>query len=324
MVWGMKKIPLENSGFFTTYAIVDDEDYERVNAFKWCYFKWPHGFYSVEIGGENYGVYNQLKIKKHAVRLPTEEELFAGAGRLVFLSQFIDRTPSGHICYATRKPLNYQKENLKRRYIHTNRNEARREALNDLGYKWKGIDRTEKMRVNLLTMYYLEGAMVNQLQRKFEDHFIKEEIPVETRDDFLKLWETRCRGVDAEESGKRKELEFWVSLNGVEFENELGRVFQGIGYKVKRTPATGDGGVDLILEDREGKKIIVQCKAHKKPVGVGAIRDLLGTLYDSDAEQAILASISGFTQGVYDFAIDKPIKLLGSEEILKMARDRNI
>lgn len=320
----MIKIPLENSGFFTTYAIVDDEDYERVNAFKWCYFKWTHGYYSVEIGGENYGVYNQLKIKKHAVRLPTEEELFAGAGRLVFLSQFIDRTPSGHICYATRKPLNYQKENLQRRYIHTNRNEARREALNDLGYAWKGIDRTEKSRVNLLTMYYLEGAMVNQLQQKFEDHFIREEIPVVTRDDFLKLWESRCRRVDAEDESMRKESNFWLSLSGVEFENELARVFQNIGYKVKRTPVVGDGGVDLYIEDPEGAKLIVQCKAHKKPVGVAAVRDLLGTLYDSEADQAILASISGFTQGVYDFAIDKPIRLIDGEEILKMARDRNL
>ena len=317
----MKKIPLENSGFFTTYALIDDEDYDRVNEFKWYYFKWTHGFYSVEIGGDNYGVYNQLKIKKYAVRLPTEEELFAGAGRLVFLSQFIDRTPSGHICYATRKPLNYQKENLKRRYIHPNRNEARREALNDLGYKWRGIDRTEKARVNLLTAYYLEGAMVNQLQRKFEDHFIKEEIPAETRDDFLKRWELRCRRVDAEESGKRREFEFWVSLSGIEFENELGRVFQGVGYKVKKTPAVGDGGVDLNLEDREGRKIIVQCKAHKKPVGVGAVRDLLGTLYDCGADQAILASVSDFTQGVHDFVIDKPIHLIGLKEILQMARE---
>ena len=149
----MKKIPLENSGFFTTYALVDDEDYERVNEFKWYCLKWTYGDWPVEIEGTNYWVDNQLKIKKHAVRLPTEEELFGGVGRLIFLSQFIDQTPAGHICYAKKKPLSYQKENLQRRYIHINRNEAKREALNDLGYKWKGIGKTEKLRVNFLTMY---------------------------------------------------------------------------------------------------------------------------------------------------------------------------
>lgn len=130
-----------------------------------------------------------------------------------------------------------------------------------------------------------------------------------------------------EEQARIKELEellkkkhFWQSLSGVDFEHALGRVFQNNGYGVELTSAVGDGGVDLYLKDLDGKEVIVQCKAHGKPVGVGAARDLYGTLHAEKVEYAILASVSGFTAGVHAFIEGKPIKLLDLDEIIEMAR----
>ena len=59
-----------------------------------------------------------------------------------------------------------------------------------------------------------------------------------------------------------------------------------------------------------GMRIIVQCKAHKKPVGPHVARDLYGTLISSHARRAVLASTSGFTPGVIEFIRGKPIELL--------------
>ena len=129
-----------------------------------------------------------------------------------------------------------------------------------------------------------------------------------------------------EEQAKIKELEellkkkyFWQSLRGVDFEYALGRVLQNNGYSVKLTSAVGDGGVDLYLKDLNENKVIVKCKAHEKPVGVAAARDLFGTLHAEKVEYAILASVSGFTRGVHEFIEGKPMRLLDLDEIIKMA-----
>jgi len=117
----------------------------------------------------------------------------------------------------------------------------------------------------------------------------------------------------------KTQQEFWVSLRGRRFEEELGHLFSKFGYYVSLTPTSGDQGVDIMLM-KGGKNIIVQCKAHKNPVGPGIVRDLYGTLISFKADEAILASVSGFTTGVLEFVKDKPIKLISLNEILEMQK----
>lgn len=113
----------------------------------------------------------------------------------------------------------------------------------------------------------------------------------------------------------RTQQEFWLSLSGKRFEQELAYLYSKLGYKIQLTPTTADKGIDIILK-KNGKTIVVQCKAHKKPVSPHVVRDLYGTLVDSQADEAILASISGFTSGVKDFVVDKPIGLISLEDII--------
>ena len=109
----------------------------------------------------------------------------------------------------------------------------------------------------------------------------------------------------------------WQSLGGLEFEYELSKLYSELGYEVSRTRASGDEGIDIFIS-KDGKTTIVQCKAHKKPVGPSAVRDLYGTLLPCGADDAILASVSGCTAGTRNFAMDKPIKLLGLAGILAL------
>ncbi len=128
--------------------------------------------------------------------------------------------------------------------------------------------------------------------------------------------------IEDEERKKQHELqlklEYWYSLSGVEFENEIAKLFRRGGYKVQTTPVTGDNGIDLIL-DKEGEKIIVQCKAHKKPVGPAIVRELYGTLrsqiYDNYTI-AHLVTISGATSGARSFAKDHDILIWDIRNIL--------
>lgn len=70
---------------------------------------------------------------------------------------------------------------------------------------------------------------------------------------------------------QRKREQYWESLGGIEFEQELGRLYRARGYDVRTTPTSGDQGIDLILR-KNGKTTVVQCKAHKRPAGPAMVR----------------------------------------------------
>lgn len=123
------------------------------------------------------------------------------------------------------------------------------------------------------------------------------------------------------ESGKK---EYWQQLTGEAFETELKDMLRHIGYKkfmsfghVNRP----DGGVDFYAEDPSGKKCVIQCKAHKKPVSVTHLRDLLGALTATEgkATYAVMASLGGLTKPARKFADSNGIHVWTMEEVVKMS-----
>ncbi len=113
-----------------------------------------------------------------------------------------------------------------------------------------------------------------------------------------------------------------MSLGGIEFEEELGALFRQLGYRVERTPTSGDQGVDLILR-KDGRTTVVQCKAHSSPVGPAIARELLGSMVAFRADDAILACTGGFTKSVWEFVQklpqDRQIKLVSARELTSLA-----
>jgi hypothetical protein len=96
---------------------------------------------------------------------------------------------------------------------------------------------------------------------------------------------------------RKKHEEYWRSLSGIEFENELGKLFTLMGYNVQLTPKTGDGGIDILLR-KNGRLIVVQCKAHNKRIPIGVARELSASMADFHANEAIIACFEGVTKPV--------------------------
>jgi len=80
------------------------------------------------------------------------------------------------------------------------------------------------------------------------------------------------------------------------FELTVASVFGDLGYEVKVTAYSNDGGIDVILE-KAGEEIGVQVKRYHQRVGVKQIRELVGALVLRDAQTGILVTTSGYTRG---------------------------
>lgn len=90
------------------------------------------------------------------------------------------------------------------------------------------------------------------------------------------------------------------------FEELVAELLDRQGYKVHLTPASRDGGKDIYIatKDSLGSFLyFVECKrfAPDRPVGVGLIRQLYGTVQAERATAGILATTSFFTKGARDF-----------------------
>ncbi|TWE02289.1 restriction system protein [Pseudomonas sp. AG1028] len=93
------------------------------------------------------------------------------------------------------------------------------------------------------------------------------------------------------------------------------------GGEVKVTQASRDGGVDAVAFDPDpirGGKIVIQAKRYTNTVGVGAVRDLYGTVLNEGANKGILVTTSDYGPDSYAFAAGKPIVLLSGANLLHM------
>ena len=117
----------------------------------------------------------------------------------------------------------------------------------------------------------------------------------------------------------RTQSAFWSSLSGRSFEIELASLYRQLGFSAQVTSRDTDKGVDIWIV-RNGHRLPIQCKAHRRPVTPGAVRELYGTMQHFGAPAGILASPSGFTRGVAEYAAGKGIELVDLSTILSLQR----
>lgn len=97
------------------------------------------------------------------------------------------------------------------------------------------------------------------------------------------------------------------------FEELIAELLDDLGYEVQLTPATRDGGKDILayMTTPHGRLLcLVEAKRYRRrPIGVELVRQLYGTLADSDATSAMLVTTSSFRSGARDFQKRHPYRL---------------
>jgi restriction system protein len=95
-------------------------------------------------------------------------------------------------------------------------------------------------------------------------------------------------------------------LSPRKFEEVVAEILQRLGYSVRVTPATRDGGKDIYVATRKdlGSFLyLVECKHFRpdRPVGVGIVREMYGVLAAERATAGILVTTSYFTKEAMEF-----------------------
>ena len=101
---------------------------------------------------------------------------------------------------------------------------------------------------------------------------------------------------------------------GIIFENHCMQVLKSYGWNVKKTPSSGDQGVDLIASI-EDLRICIQCKDHKKIVGNKAVREIAAGKSYWKGTHAILISKNGFTNSASKLAKANKVILINDFEL---------
>jgi restriction system protein len=108
-------------------------------------------------------------------------------------------------------------------------------------------------------------------------------------------------------------------LTWTEFEGYLAEYYRRRGCSVTpRGGSSSDGGVDLVVDDASGRRI-VQAKYWKaRRVGVVPLRALWGVLDDERAQGAVFVTTGSFTPDAIAFASGKRLELIDGPKLRRL------
>lgn len=117
-------------------------------------------------------------------------------------------------------------------------------------------------------------------------------------------------------------------MNPRKFEELLASIYKNLGYKTKLTPASKDGGFDILAAHRDdvGQTLsIIEGKRYSadNKVGVEIVRGLYGVLEAKRATRGIVATTSFFTKGAIAFrdTVKHRMGLADFDTLTKYLRD---
>lgn len=103
-------------------------------------------------------------------------------------------------------------------------------------------------------------------------------------------------------------------MNGIEFENFLGQLFEKMGFSVNVTKASGDQGTDLIIR-KKSEIISVQAKRYSDKVTNTAIQEVVGSLKFYDATRGMVVTTNDFTKSAKELASSNNVELINRKKL---------
>ncbi len=108
-----------------------------------------------------------------------------------------------------------------------------------------------------------------------------------------------------------------ASMTGAGYEALCADRLRDAGWRVSTTPATGDQGADLIAE-RGGRRVVLQCKFHARPVGNKAVQEAFAALPYHGGDRAAVVSNAAFTRAARQLARTNGVALLHHDALAEL------
>lgn len=104
------------------------------------------------------------------------------------------------------------------------------------------------------------------------------------------------------------------AMTGGEYEQYCASRLEAHGWRVRVTPEGADQGVDIIAE-KDGVKVVVQCKRYSQPVGNKAVQEAMAGKQFEGAAKAAVVSNASFTTAARQLAAKANVQLLHHSEL---------
>jgi hypothetical protein len=167
----------------------------------------------------------------------------------------------------------------------------------------------------------IPGMIITRLRKRASPALKKYWQALHAYDDSKVAAEQAAR--QAARDAELRKRSYWTFLDGYAFERATAEVLNKHQFNAVVTPGSGDGGVDIVVT-RNGLKGVVQCKAHMARIGPHVVRDLYGGIHHRGASFGIIVSLGGFSRGAAEFARDKPILFLDTDDLIAMQEGRDV
>ena len=106
-------------------------------------------------------------------------------------------------------------------------------------------------------------------------------------------------------------------MSGTEFEDYVARIARSVGVPVIMTPLSGDWGVDLIVGHRPNR-LAVQCKRQSRPVGTGAVQEVVAGAPMQDCTRTMVVTNHQFTPAARKLTERHGCELVGGDELPRL------
>lgn len=108
-----------------------------------------------------------------------------------------------------------------------------------------------------------------------------------------------------------------AAMSGTEFEDYIAGIARSCGVPVIMTPVTGDWGVDIIIGNRPNR-LAVQCKRQSRPVGAGAVQEVVAGAPMQDCVRTMVVTDNEFTPAARKLAELHGCELVGRDELPRL------
>jgi restriction system protein len=104
--------------------------------------------------------------------------------------------------------------------------------------------------------------------------------------------------------------ESYYSMSPQQFEDAIAQLFRNLGYQVKQTPYSGDGGKDAILV-KDGTKYVVECKRYGEANCIGRpdLQKFFAAMHHEGAVGAFYVNTGKFSPQAIEYAKTWPVTL---------------